>query len=1153
MSVQQFIVSLILGIFSSVHLSGQNQTSRLYDEIQMAVQQGVSFQNLAIVKQESETTNRLLQQTYQNANFWQYDVSIYDRLKNESPSHLSINLMDYKGQSLTVLLERQAISGMESRLLTSKNSEEAEPLPTGYFYRGILKDQPGSMAAFSFYDDQTIAIMSTPELGNMVLGKMQAANKYTENELPHILYYENELPRNSGFHCGVPDLDYQHLLPEQQFIGPDTIYSSRCKVIKVFLECDYRLYTDYNGSTTQVRNYITGLFNVVKTLYYNEFVNIEISDIMVWTTPDPFLHSDLASIIYHYAGYRQNNFTGNLAQLVTTYPPQQQGGIAFLSTLCQPFNGQAGPHSFAFIYRNYSQLPTYSWSVEVMTHELGHNLGSPHTHACAWGPARNMALDNCQPPENNACAPGPQPIGGGTIMSYCHLTGIGINFSKGFGQEPGDLIRTVIQSRSCLSSRFVPVIESNSKGPFYEGDNIILKARPTNNAYSYDWFHYDYLLPNPKDSILRPTYSGVYRVAISDQCTEYSQSDTIEVSDFLVNLGCPVIKGFRDSVKIDLMMNADQGTSRDTLIVPDSLFQKVPSWGKDVLVELHTKITPLGTSWTRDVVIAYQAPSATSIVNTKYVPNATEPVGFNGEKTYIRKLGRFNPKGEWYFTTNDIKFDNGIDARVLFSIVISWRKLDSVPPCRIALCDGQTKTFDAGIQSAMYTWSTGENSKTIQTNKEGTLSLQVMKGARKASHTVELYTYPTQYKQMHTICSGDTVKIGKRRYTKTGIYVDSLKSITGCDSIITSTIDVLPTENTEHTITICYGEVYWGIPTFRDTQYLTLYQAMNGCDSLHTTKVKVNPPLVIQATTIPACPEIGGSIEVMASGGTGLDFIYEWADGNNTSKIDNIASGLHRIKITDSLGCSLEKDIELINLDSVSVLPLIFDVSCFGKEDGKIFIDFNSGKSPFTINWSTGSNSKDLSDLKAGIYQLFVRDANGCRIAREIEVKSPPLLFAQIETKGSTGLDGSAKALVSGGSMPYIYFWSTAESSSEIDSLSPGDYWLIVYDKNGCETRVDFTIQQVVGTNQDNQSNEVHLFPIPVKDKLIISFDKDNVFIQNATIRLFDIHSRECLSQILKPMEKIQTIDLSHLASGVYVIEIRTKENQLIRKLILKD
>src|SRR5690606_21482823 len=93
------------------------------------------------------------------------------------------------------------------------------------------------------------------------------------------------------------------------------------------------------------------------------------------------------------------------------------------------------------------------------THEMGHNLGSPHTHACAWN-GNNTAIDGCGPTagySEGSCPMAPLPTNGGTIMSYCHLvSGVGINFNNGFGPQPGDLIRDKYNTATCNTGTCSP-------------------------------------------------------------------------------------------------------------------------------------------------------------------------------------------------------------------------------------------------------------------------------------------------------------------------------------------------------------------------------------------------------------------------------------------------------------------------------------------------------------------------------------------------------------------------------------------------------------------------------------------------------------------------------------------------------------------------
>src|SRR5690606_31122177 len=104
--------------------------------------------------------------------------------------------------------------------------------------------------------------------------------------------------------------------------------------------------------------------------------------------------------------------------------------------------------SYAKVNPYYQPLPAYSFGVKIIAHELGHTLGSPHTHACAWN-GDNTAIDGCSMSEGD-CPQGPIPNNdvGATIMSYC----TNINFANGFGPQPALRIRQHIEASSCLSN-----------------------------------------------------------------------------------------------------------------------------------------------------------------------------------------------------------------------------------------------------------------------------------------------------------------------------------------------------------------------------------------------------------------------------------------------------------------------------------------------------------------------------------------------------------------------------------------------------------------------------------------------------------------------------------------------------------------------------
>jgi hypothetical protein len=200
----------------------------------------------------------------------------------------------------------------------------------------------------------------------------------------------------------------------------------------VQFEADNQMYKDFGNSIPNTANYVTGLFNMVATIYHQEGIVTQISKIVVWNVADPYGISAAvgSGAVLDKFRDRKNitGITGDLAHLLST-KPVGHGGIAWIDVLCFPTIGYRTAYSN--ISSTYNNFPLYSWTIDVVTHEMGHNLGSPHTHDCVWGAGGNQALDNCAAP-SGGCAAGPAPANGGTIMSYCHLTAAGKNFNLGF-------------------------------------------------------------------------------------------------------------------------------------------------------------------------------------------------------------------------------------------------------------------------------------------------------------------------------------------------------------------------------------------------------------------------------------------------------------------------------------------------------------------------------------------------------------------------------------------------------------------------------------------------------------------------------------------------------------------------------------------------
>ncbi len=403
------------------------------------------------------------------------DLGSLKSLYQSGPETFELELPN--GNQTPVILElvKHQLLTEDFTLVTSTSNGQPVDYQPGNYYRGIVKGNANSIAAISIFEDEIIGVVSTSKDGNMVLGRTDGTAKSAN----YIFYKEDDLLLENNFECGTDDMSVAG--------GKETPTGANEKVdkcVRAYLEAEFDLVTE-KGGATQAANFLTGLFNSVAAAYQAEAITTYVSQIFTWTTADPYATNSTSAALTSFRNYR-TSYNGDVAHLISRGAPTG-GGIAWVDALCTSY-----AYAYSYINSTYSQFPTYSWSVEVIAHEMGHNLGSPHTHACAWN-GNNTAIDGCGPAagSNEGCT-APLPAQG-TIMSYCHLvSGIGINFNLGFGPQPGDKIRTEVTSATCLTTcatQCLTVATSGINVSCFGGNNGTATATPSNGTapFTYAW------------------------------------------------------------------------------------------------------------------------------------------------------------------------------------------------------------------------------------------------------------------------------------------------------------------------------------------------------------------------------------------------------------------------------------------------------------------------------------------------------------------------------------------------------------------------------------------------------------------------------------------------------------------------------------------
>lgn len=429
------------------------------------------------------SVKKSVQSAVDKATFLILDFQSVQNLKTEAPSSLEL-MLPFNQDTLTLELIKVNVLTEDFTVITNTSNGQSVDYAPGLYYQGILKGDNQSIVAISIFEQEVMGMISTSVEGNLILGKLDEGG----NTDRYILYDDRNLKNKPNLNCSTETPENYGDYINQVLNGSAQQKNNMNNCIRIFIESDYALYLN-RGSIAETINYLSGMLNEVKALYTTESINITLSQVYVWDTQDSYSH--LGSMARNQFKNARPSFNADLA-LLAAVGPGGLSGIAPIATLCTDDN-----YAYANIQTN---AEATSGTVWVVTHELGHSIGSPHTHECAWN-GNNTPIDGCGPQVEGigcsincilACFAPIPPLG--TIMSYCFLPpNPGIDFSgRPFGNQPGNLIQAQVNLAGCLSSLcFSPPIpdlaistgtQSVSMSTVLVGGNIVAYCSEDNSG-----------------------------------------------------------------------------------------------------------------------------------------------------------------------------------------------------------------------------------------------------------------------------------------------------------------------------------------------------------------------------------------------------------------------------------------------------------------------------------------------------------------------------------------------------------------------------------------------------------------------------------------------------------------------------------------------
>jgi len=265
--------------------------------------------------------------------------------------------------------------------------------------------------------------------------------------------------------------------------------------------------------------------------------------------------------------------------------------------------------------------------------------------------------------------------------------------------------------------------------------------------------------------------------------------------------------------------------------------------------------------------------------------------------------------------------------------------------------------------------------------------------------------------------------------------------------------------------------VDWGANTSGKIWYREFNPAISDCEGFSDTlNITVFPEITDSAVITHALcnGDANGTISLTVQGGKAGGYTADWSNGMTGLEITGLTAGDYTATIRDVLGCEITSQTYTVNEPDELILvndPIPTPVRCFQEANGLIDVVVQGGTAPYRYTWTGEGIDRtttvpQITDLRAGVYNVLVTDANGCQVGFDnIAVNEPLLLEADLNTLINDPVcpqaeDGIAFVDAKGGTPDYQFFWSNNPTSDdqEARNLSEGEYTLVIEDANGCTT-----------------------------------------------------------------------------------------------------
>ena len=246
----------------------------------------------------------------------------------------------------------------------------------------------------------------------------------------------------------------------------------------------------------------------------------------------------------------------------------------------------------------------------------------------------------------------------------------------------------------------------------------------------------------------------------------------------------------------------------------------------------------------------------------------------------------------------------------------------------------------------------------------------------------------------------------------------------------------------------------------------------NGCTFETTVTIGENqgPTAIAISASNEICGQGNGVLNLgTVTGGTApYQYNFNNLGFSSTFSYPNLNAGTYSLIVKDGNGCEFSTQVTVGLISGPIAADFIITQTTCNSSDGALDIqNVVSGTAPYqySLNNTNYTVVPNFPFMSAGVYPLFIRDANGCILDTSFTINSSPagpnLISLDISSPSCGALTGSINSIIlDAGTAPFGYALDNgiAQDSPVFPSISVGSHSILIIDNQGCGFSAYFEI-----------------------------------------------------------------------------------------------